>query len=338
MRDLIATALRYENGALYVLDQRKLPGEEAWHRCTDTRDLIGLIQGLAIRGAPLIGIVAVIWLAHCAEQGDDKATLKETLSQLRASRPTAVNLMNYLDRMQQRINDGLNVSTIVDEAITIFEEDVALCDAMANHGAVLVDQGDRILTHCNTGGLATAGIGTAIGVIMRAHELGKGISVWVDETRPLLQGGRLTAWELGRTGVPYQLICDSMSAGLMASGRVDKIMVGADRIAINGDFANKIGTYALAVLAKYHDVPFYVVAPKTTIDAECGSGVQIPIEQRNADEVRGVSGSFGDCRWAPVDAPVYNPAFDVTPAVLVTGWILDSGVYSQQDVANGVLE
>ena len=184
---------------------------------------------------------------------------------------------------------------------------------------------------------APAGVGTALGVITTAHKQGKNISVWVDETRPLLQGSRLTAWELEQAGVPYQLICDSMSAGLMAAGKVDRIMVGADRIAVNGDFANKVGTYSLAVLARHHHVPFYVVAPATTIDRHCNDGTSIPIEQRNADEVRGASGSFGSCIWSPAGAPVYNPAFDVTPAELVSGWILDTGVYDFDDVTTGAL-
>ena len=208
---------------------------------------------------------------------------------------------------------------------------------MSEHGAALIDHGDSILTHCNTGSLATAGVGTAIGVITTAHKQGKNISVWVDETRPLLQGARLTAWEMEKAGIPYHLVCDSMSAGLMAAGKVDKILVGADRIAINGDFANKVGTYTLAVVARHHDVPFYVVAPRTTIDKHCVDGASIPIEQRNADEVRGVAGSFGSCIWSPAEAPVYNPAFDVTTAELVTGWILDSGVYDFDDVTAGAL-
>lgn len=338
MRDLVSTALRYQNGELHVLDQRRLPGEEHWHLCRDIDDLVGLIRGLAIRGAPLIGVSAVVWVGHRAALGDDTAALGRAIAILRESRPTAVNLMNYLDHLQSLLNGGADNAAIVDAAIAIFDEDAALCDAMSNHGAALLKDGDRIITHCNTGALVTTGIGTALGVITRAHQLGKQVSVWVDETRPLLQGGRLTAWELGRAGVPYKIICDNMAAGLMAKGEVDCVMLGADRIAVNGDFANKIGTYSVAVLAKHHGVPFYVVAPHTTIDPSCASGDLIPIEQRDPAEVRGASGSFGACNWAPADAPAYNPAFDVTPAALVTGWILDSGVYSQQDVANGALK
>ncbi len=337
MKDLTATALRYENGELHVLDQRKLPGEVCWHVCKHENDLVALIQSLAIRGAPLLGIAAAVWVGHCATRGDSIDQLTNTIALLRSSRPTAVNLMNYLDRLQKLVDSRADKLSIADEVAAIFEEDVALCAALSEHGAALVEHGDSILTHCNTGSLATAGVGTALGVITTAHKQDKNISVWVDETRPLLQGSRLTAWELEQAGVPYQLICDSMSAGLMAAGKVDRIMVGADRIAVNGDFANKVGTYTLAVLARHHHVPFYVVAPTTTIDRYCNDGASIPIEQRNADEVRGASGSFGSCIWSPVEAPVYNPAFDVTPAELVSGWILNSGVYTLDDVIAGAL-
>ena len=337
MKNLKANALRYQNGKLLVLDQRKLPGEEYWHSCRDESDLVALIQGLAIRGAPLLGIAAAIWVGHCATRGDNNDELTNTIALLRESRPTAVNLMNYLDRLQQLIDSGADRFSLADEAEAIFAEDVALCAAMSEHGGALIDHGDSILTHCNTGSLATAGVGTAIGVITAAHMQGKNIHVWVDETRPLLQGARLTAWELEKAGVPYHLVCDSMSAGIMAAGKVDRILVGADRIAVNGDFANKVGTYTLAVVAHHHDVPFYVVAPRTTIDKHCADGASIPIEQRSADEVRGVAGSFGSCNWSPAEAPVYNPAFDVTPAELVTGWILDSGVYDFDDVTAGAL-
>ena len=337
MKDLSATALSYRQGKLYILDQRKLPGEEDWHACTSTDELIALIRGLAIRGAPLIGIAATLWIGHCASQGCSRNELGNTIARLRDSRPTAVNLMNYLERLQKLLDAGADERSLADEAVAIFEEDVALCDAIAGHGAALIEHNDRILTHCNTGSLATAGVGTAIGVITRAHQQGKHIHVWVDETRPLLQGARLTAWEMEKAGIPYQLICDCASAGLMAAGQVDRILVGADRIASNGDFANKTGTYMLAVLANHHGVPFYVVAPGTTIDRQCHDGTSIPIEQRGSDEVRGATGSFGTCNWAPVEAPVYNPAFDVTPASLVSGWILDSGVYDLDDVNAGAL-
>lgn len=337
MKQLKTTALRYENRVFYVLDQRRLPGEVHWHRCQDDEDLVALIQGLAIRGAPLIGVAAALWVGHCATRGDESEKLIATISLLRAARPTAVNLMNNLDRLLSRIDQGGDNATLIDEATAIVEEDITLCAAMTEHGAALLKHGDNVLTHCNTGGLATAGVGTALGVIITAHQQGKNISVWVDETRPLLQGARLTAWELEQAGVPYRLICDSTAASLMAQGKVDSILVGADRIACNGDFANKVGTYSVAVLAKYHGIPFYVVAPQTTVDLNCMHGDAIPIELRNAEEIRGASGSFGSCTWSPTDAPAYNPAFDVTPAELVSGWILDSGIYTLAQVKAGAL-
>ncbi len=337
MKNLIATSLRYEDAQLHVLDQRQLPSEERWRVCENEDDLIELIQGLAIRGAPLIGIAAALWVGHIAEHGAAASQLTELIAKLRAARPTAVNLMNYMDRLQAKLDQGVVGNELGDEAVAIFEEDVQLCAAMSGHGAALVKADAKLLTHCNTGGLATAGVGTALGVITTTHQQGKNIKVWVDETRPLLQGGRLTSWELQKAGVPYQIICDSAAASLMAAGEVDMIFVGADRIAANGDFANKVGTYSLAVLAKHHHVPFYVVAPMTTVDPQCPNGEAIPIEQRNAQEVRGVSGSFGECQWSPEEAPVYNPAFDVTPAELVTGWVLDTGVLSQDDIRQQAL-
>ncbi len=230
------------------------------------------------------------------------------------------------------------MTSLAEEALRLVQEDKQLCDRIAEAGNSLVKPGSQLLTHCNTGGLATAGVGTALGVIARAHQEGKVRNVWVDETRPLLQGGRLTAWELGELGVPYQLITDSMAASLMAAGNVDAIWVGADRIAANGDVANKIGTYSLAVLAHYHGIPFYVAAPHTTLDRLCPTGAAIPIEQRAASEVTGVSGSFGSVQWAPEEAQVYNPAFDVTPAALISGWVLDTGVIAPAQVAAGIFQ
>ena len=208
---------------------------------------------------------------------------------------------------------------------------------ISTHGASLIKEGDQILTHCNTGALATAGAGTALGVIAKAHEQGKKIHVYVDETRPLLQGGRLTTYELQKLGVPYTLICDNMAASLMAAGKITKAIVGSDRIALNGDFANKIGTYNVAILCHYHKVPFYVAAPYTTVDFSCESGKEIPIEERKCSEVRGVHGSFGVVEWAPSESKVYNPAFDVTPASITSNWILDTGVYDKEQMKSGIL-
>ncbi|RTE64495.1 S-methyl-5-thioribose-1-phosphate isomerase [Amphritea opalescens] len=337
MKDLIATSIKYQQGALSILDQHQLPHQEQWLPCDSTETMIAMIKQLQIRGAPLIGIGASLLLAHLAEQGVSTTTLRTEAERLRATRPTAVNLMNCLDRMLATL-DNEGPAALPRCAEQLFHEDVTLCNRIATAGAALIEDGANILTHCNTGSLATAGVGTAIGVIGAVKQQGKALHVWVDETRPLLQGGRLTTWEMDRLGVPHTLICDNMAALLMAQGKVDVILVGADRIAANGDFANKVGTYSLAVVAQYHNVPFYVVAPYTTVDANCPDGSAIPIEQRNPAEVQGVSGSFGEINWAPDNTPVYNPAFDVTPAKLVSGWILDTGVYRPEQIAAGALK
>ncbi|AYM93727.1 S-methyl-5-thioribose-1-phosphate isomerase [Serratia sp. 3ACOL1] len=338
MQALNTTSLSLQDNRLQILDQQALPQEKCWLPCDSVDELVGHIRALRVRGAPLIGLSASLLLALLAERGLSQAELEQALQTLRASRPTAVNLMNNLDRMKQALAQPDWVSAMAEEALRLVEEDRTLCDRIADNGAEWVKPGSRLLTHCNTGGLATAGVGTAIGVLLRAHQQGKIAQVWVDETRPLLQGGRLTAWELGELGIPYRLICDSMAASLMATGQVDAVWVGADRIAANGDVANKIGTYSLAVLSHYHRIPFYVAAPHTTHDPHCPDGAAIPIEQRAAEEVTGVSGSFGSCQWAPLNAPTYNPAFDVTPAALISGWVLDSGVITPEQVADGIFQ
>lgn len=338
MQALNTTSLSLQDSRLQILDQQALPQEKCWLPCDSVDELVGHIRALRVRGAPLIGLSASLLLALLAERGLSQAELEQALQTLRASRPTAVNLMNNLDRMKQALAQPDWVSAMTEEALRLVEEDRTLCDRIADNGAEWVKPGSRLLTHCNTGGLATAGVGTAIGVLLRAHQQGKIAQVWVDETRPLLQGGRLTAWELGELGIPYRLICDSMAASLMATGQVDAVWVGADRIAANGDVANKIGTYSLAVLAHYHHIPFYVAAPHTTHDPHCPNGAAIPIEQRAAEEITGVSGSFGSCQWAPLNAPTYNPAFDVTPAALISGWVLDSGVITPEQVADGIFQ
>jgi len=336
MQPLQTTSLRVSENQLYILDQQALPQQKKWLAASTTEQLVGHIHALRVRGAPLIGLSASLLLALQAKQGLTRDALAESLATLRAARPTAVNLMNNLDRMKAALAQEDYVPALVAEALRLIDEDKQLCDAIARAGSDLVTPGSRLLTHCNTGGLATAGVGTAIGVIARAHEQGRVASVWVGETRPLLQGGRLTAWELGELGVPCQLITDSMAASLMAKGEVDAVWVGADRIAANGDVANKIGTYSLAVLAKFHGIPFYVAAPHTTLDRGCPDGDAIPIEQRAATEVTGVAGSFGAVQWAPENVRVYNPAFDVTPAALISGWVLDTGVVTPEQVAAGI--
>lgn len=321
---LQSLSLRYD-GSLSLLDQRLLPEEERWIDASAPEACVAAIQGLAVRGAPLIGVSAALCLAATAERGASRAALIHAAARLRAARPTAVNLMGAVDRVLaaiHRADDAGLAEAVISEATALFTEDVALCAAMAAHGAALIQDGEGLLTHCNTGGLATAGVGTALGVIRLAHEQGRRIHVFVDETRPLLQGGRLTTWELRRLGVPYTLISDSMAALILRDGRAQRVLVGADRIARNGDFANKVGTYGLAVLARHHGLPFYCVAPTTTLDPACPDGAAIPIELRSPEELRGARGQ----RWAPADAPTENPAFDVTPASLVTAWVLETGV------------
>lgn len=336
MNDLHALSIFLKNNDLSILDQTQLPNKQEWLVCDSIDSMVLMIQNLQIRGAPAIGIAACLLLATRVEKGVTRAQFVAEANILRAARPTAVNLMNNIDSLLAASEKEYPVS-VVKEAERLFFEDIELCNKLAELGNSLIKPHSKVLTHCNTGGLATVGVGTAIGAIRKAHETGKQIQVWVDETRPLLQGGRLTAWEMGELGVPYQLICDSMAGMLMARGEVDCIFVGADRIAANGDFANKIGTYSLAVLANYHQVPFYVVAPSTTVDLTCKSGADIPIEERDSFEVKGVKGGFGACVWAPEDAAVYNPAFDVTPATLVTSWVLDTGIYSKEDIQVGKL-
>lgn len=335
MKDLHSTGLILTNGILKIIDQQKLPQVEEWLTIENPEQAFAAIKALKVRGAPLIGVFAALALADFANTNENQEDIRNTAEYLRSSRPTAVNLMNALDRM---LATDLSKEALREEAYHIFEEDVELCEKMAIAGAALVEDGDRILTHCNAGSIATVGLGTAIGVIIKAHQQGKNIHVYVDETRPLLQGGRLTAWEMKKHGIPYTLICDNMAASLMAEKKIDKIFVGSDRIAINGDFANKIGTYSVAVCAHYHGIPFYPVAPITTLDKECESGKMIPIELRKPEEVRGVEGHFGNICWAPEDALVYNPAFDVTPVDLVTGMIIDEHFFSQQQLKDGVLK
>ena len=326
MQTLQTTSLRVADNQLFILDQQALPQEKRWLDASTVEELVGHIHALRVRGAPLIGLSASLLLALLAEKGKSRDELAMALETLRAARPTAVNLMNNLDRMKLALWQEDYVPALVAEALRLIDEDKRLCDAIASAGSALVKRGSRLLTHCNTGGLATAGVGTALGVIARAHQEGKVSNVWVDETRPLLQGGRLTAWELGELGVPYQLITDSMAASLMAKGQVDAVWVGADRIAANGDVANKIGTYNLAVIAMHHGVRFMVVAPSSTIDMTLASGDDIPIEERAGHELLEVGGK----RFA-AEVEAFNPVFDVTPADLIDAIVTERGVVERPD-------
>ena len=320
---------------LFLLDQTLLPQTEKWLQIETLTQMIEAIQSLRVRGAPLIGVAASLFLAKMVLKNKNTDELLKIASELYAARPTAVNLMNCLDRMKIVIKEKSSTQKIIQTAIDLFNEDVLLCEKIATNGAELIADGDQILTHCNTGGLATAGIGTALGVIRKAHEQGKKIHVYIDETRPLLQGGRLTAWELQKLNIPCTLITDNMAAHLMSLKKITKAIVGSDRIAANGDFANKIGTYSVAVNCFYHQIPFYVAAPFTTVDSKCKSGDLIPIEQRRPEEVLGAIGNFGTIQWAPTGINVYNPSFDVTPQKLTSAWVMDTKVFTKNDIEKG---
>jgi methylthioribose-1-phosphate isomerase len=326
-------ASRWNKDHMEIVDQRQLPDKVAVVRMETLDQVEDAIRTLKIRGAPAIGVAAgygvVVGIRNLIRGGAlNSSDVEGIFRRLRATRPTAINLFWALERMRKVVDDvGLNdgdglVKALLQEAIAIHQEDKELCRKIGEHGAEALPEGG-ILTHCHAGALATGGIGTAVGVIRTAHEMGKEVHVYVDETRPLLQGARLTAWELEELGIPVTLICDNMAASLMSKGKIQAVIVGADRIAANGDTANKIGTYSVAVAAKYHGIPFLVAAPYSTIDRSVKCGAEIPIEERDADEVRG----YRDARWAPKDIPVWNPAFDVTPASLITAIITEAGVH-----------
>ena len=317
-------SLRVENDTLYLLDQTKLPHEETWTKCDTVEAMREAIYLLKVRGAPLIGVSASLFIGLYAQQ-HSKEEVDAAIDILIAARPTAVNLRNLLEEQRAAVDHW-------SLACCHYEKDQAYCKQMGEHGRACIPDGARILTHCNTGSLATAGTGTALAVIKQAHADGKNIHVYVDETRPLLQGGRLTTWELEKSGIPYTLICDNMAALMMRDGRVDLAIVGSDRIAMNGDFANKVGTYSVAALAHYHKIPFYVAAPTTTIDPHCPTGKEIPIEQRPLEEVQGFCHPETPVQWAPKGARVANPSFDVTPHTLVKAFILETGVHAPSEI------
>ncbi len=312
-------AIRWQGDRLALLDQTRLPAEEVWLTYTDYRLVADAIGAMVVRGAPAIGIAAAYAYALAALAGEDLDRAKAVLA---ASRPTAVNLFWALERMQRKARICSDAAALVEEAKAIHAEEIEMDRQIGAYGAALVPPGGRILTHCNTGALATGGSGTALGVVRAAHAQGKVAMVYADETRPLLQGARLTAYELLRDGIPVTLIADGMAAPLMARGEIDLAVVGCDRMAANGDFANKIGTYSVAVNARHHGVPFYVALPSSTVDLSLPDGSGIPIEQRQAGELRGVGG----VPTAPAGVDVWNPAFDVTAHQLLTGIITERGV------------
>ncbi|MGH9069215.1 MAG: S-methyl-5-thioribose-1-phosphate isomerase [Acidimicrobiales bacterium] len=315
--DPIPPTVEWAGGAVRLVDQRLLPGELAFVEASTVDQVCSAIRDLVVRGAPALGVTGAFGVALAAAAGED---LDHAGARLVATRPTAVNLAWGVER-------ALASPDPLAEALAMAGEDVERNRRLGAHGAALLRAGllragVRLLTHCNAGSLACAGYGTALGVVRAAHEAGLAPAVWVDETRPVLQGARLTAWELDRLGIPATVLVDGAAASLMAAGEVDAVVVGADRIAANGDVANKIGTYALAVAAHHHGLPFYVAAPTSTIDLSCATGAGIPVEQRDPSEVAVVAGR----RLVPEGVRVHNPAFDVTPAGLVTAVVTEEGV------------
>lgn len=332
----------WENGVLKLLDQTKLPIEIKYVECKTYQEVAHAIKTMVVRGAPAIGATAAYGIVMGAAEylGDDKEDflphMVKVAEELKSTRPTAVNLFWAIQKMLTRLEtaSGFTIAEIKQqlerEANAIFDDDIAMNKRIGRFGNELVPQNARILTHCNAGALATAGYGTALGVIRAAQEAGKNIAVYADETRPLLQGARLTAWELMQDNIPVTLITDNMAGYLMRKGMIDFIVVGADRITANGDVANKIGTYSVAVLAKEHGIPFYVAAPVSTIDMSLATGDEIPIEERAIEEV---TTCFGQ-QTAPTGVKVFNPAFDVTPNKLIKGIITDRGVIKAPYIDN----
>jgi methylthioribose-1-phosphate isomerase len=331
---MMIRTIAWKNNAAILLDQKALPLTERYVTCYTYQEVISAIKDLTVRGAPAIGVAAAMGAAlgavKIASLPPEKFRHKfySICDEIAQARPTARNLFWALERMKKHLEDSINsgskklVQELISEAKLIRKEDIEINRQMGKYGSDLLTSGDNILTHCNAGALATAGYGTALGVIRAAKEQGKKLHVYVDETRPVLQGARLTAWELQKEKIPATLITDNMAGFLMQQGKIDKIIVGADRITANGDTANKIGTYSLAVLAKEHGIPFYVAAPLSTIDTTMKTGAAIPIEERSSSEVTHLHGQ----QIAPAKIKVYNPAFDITPAKYITAIITEKGI------------
>ena len=325
-----------ESGTIRILDQTRLPGEETYRELSQPADMAEAIRTLRVRGAPLIGVAAAMGATLAARRVGGSAARREDVLEacdlLQRTRPTAVNLAWALERMRKvarsvPAGDGLHAA-LVAEANVIWEGDRAMCRRIGEAGLALLPDGAVVHTHCNAGALCCSGIGTALAPVYLAHEAGRRVSVIADETRPLLQGSRLTAWELGRAGISCTVIADNMAASRLRRGGITCVIVGADRIAANGDVANKIGTYGVALAAREHGVPFYVAAPTSTFDFNSADGSRIPIEERGAEEIRAIAGQA----VAPAGAAVWNPAFDVTPAELVTGYITDRGLKGRDEL------
>jgi methylthioribose-1-phosphate isomerase len=326
--------IEWKRDRVRLIDQRRLPGEVRYLDCKDPPSLARAIRSMAIRGAPAIGVAASMGIALAAQKLQTRnlqvflGSVRKVCQQMKQTRPTAVNLFWAVSRMERLLDQARSLSTkeikvmIENEALRIYKEDLQINRKIGENGRKLIKDGDGVLTHCNAGGLATAGFGTALGVIQAAWAEGKRFHVFVDETRPLLQGSRLTAWELAQEKIPATVLTDNMAGWLMKNRKISLVIVGADRIARNGDTANKIGTYGLAILAKYHGVPFYVAAPTSTLDWSLASGEKIPIEERSSEEVT----HLGRKRITPKGVKAYNPAFDVTPHSLIHGIITEKGI------------
>ena len=339
--------VEWKDGCVRLLDQQALPHVVSFIDCHDYREVALAIKDLSVRGAPAIGIAAAMGVALGAQTLQTEtvdAFSKDVLAicnHLEATRPTAMNLFWAIEKMKEVLkkNQASSVNDLkgclVAKACRILEEDIEMNKAIGRHGAVLLEEGQTVMTHCNAGSLATGGYGTALGVVRAAWDAGKKISVIAGETRPLLQGARLTVWELQQDNIPVTLITDNMAGTFMRQGRIQLCVVGADRIAANGDVVNKIGTYGLAVLARAHRVPFYVAAPGSTIDALMSSGDGIPIEERDVGEVSSV---LGRTRITPENTAIHNPAFDMTPAEFITGIITERGIFRPADLLRGMLD
>ncbi|MCM8818598.1 MAG: S-methyl-5-thioribose-1-phosphate isomerase [Candidatus Omnitrophica bacterium] len=341
MKKIPVKPLWWHNG-LYVIDQRKLPEKEVILKLDTIKKVYDAIKNLKIRGAPLIGCVSAYGVVVSFIENENlpleklKNKIKKDIEILKSARPTAYNLFYALNRMEKVVNmfngdSKKNLKKLlIKEANNIYKEDLHACYKIGEYGNALIENGMNILTHCNAGGLATSGFGTALAPIYVANQKGKKIHVYVNETRPVLQGARLTSWELEKNRISYTLICDNMAGYLMSKKRIDIVIVGADRVARNGDTANKIGTYSLAVLANYHKIPFYVAAPLSTFDFNIETGEEIIIEQRNEDEIKKINGKY----ICPKNTYVFNPAFDLTPNYLITGFITEKGILKTEDIKN----
>lgn len=335
IKDMNAMGLKLKNGQLSILDQSVLPDSVKWLDVHTPEQMAIIIKTMKVRGAPLIGVAAGLSLALFALKTHlDDGAIQEAALLLNNARPTAVNLKYAIEVVTQAVASG-SKEQVAQAAIRLFDEDVKTCERLAQYGASLMADGDGVLTHCNAGALATVGVGTALGVLTAGFNNHKSIRLFLDETRPLLQGARLSSWELSQQAIPHTLICDNMAAKLIASGQIQKIFVGADRIALNGDTANKVGTYGLAIVAQHHGVPFYIVAPRSTIDRHCRNGNDIPIEMRPNDELDLYSVVK---RQSDPYVRAWNPSFDVTPVELITGIILETGIYTQETMHSDTLE